>query len=295
MPTFTTSTLLAVTAIVSFGTLYSIVYSTYLDTSDPFLTHLPHHLHATHYFASKANPLNIYFIKQIWGWTTFAFLFLYMTSPKIALKPRRIAQYILETLVWLIFTSWFFGPPVLDRLNVSTGGECVIVLPSGAFIPIPGDYCYTKSTVITPETHPHLFGASLILPEPGSGWVGKPRIRRGHDVSGHLFLLTMAVLFLADQIQWSFARGLVSRSTESREEDQQTVVKWSKLHKWAVGFNLAVILLSLLSIYSTSVYFHTPFEKLTGYLLGVSGFALTQLPIFNLFGSVKTSFNVSLA
>lgn len=265
MPDARIAALAITTSIVLFGTAYSVFNNSYLDTSNPLLTYLPHPLHSTHYFASKKNPLNIYFIKRIWGWTTAAFLFHFFTSPRAARTKERVFQYLAATGVWLIFTSWFFGPAVLERLVASTGGECVVNLPSGAVITVPNEYCYTKSTV-SALTHPSLFPASLLLPE--DGWHGRPRLRRGHDVSGHIFLLTMSTLFLVDQLRTSF----VSSARADR--------RWPPMHKWAVLVNALFIAVAMFASYTTSVYFHTPIEKLTGYLLGVGGFAVTQLPIF---------------
>ncbi|RPD78178.1 hypothetical protein L226DRAFT_543641 [Lentinus tigrinus ALCF2SS1-7] len=252
----------ATTSIVLFGTIYSVVNDTYLDTSNPLITALPHHLHDTDYFASKKNPLNVYFTKKLWAWITATFIFHFLTSPHATRAPVRVAQYLLATSIWLAFTSWFFGPPVFDRLTASTGGECVLHLPSGAGVPVPVEYCYTR-TKMSPMTHPALFPASLLLPD--GGWIGTPRLRRGHDVSGHIFLLTMSTLFLVDQLRWSFAKLPGS---------------WTSRHRYAVAFAGAVTCVSLFALYTTSVYFHTPIEKFTGCVLGLVAFGVTQLPIY---------------
>lgn len=275
MSTFPASILVVVTTVVLFGTLYSIFYNTYLDTSDPILTHLPHHLHPTHYFASKSNILNVYFTKKLWAWITAAFLFSYFTSPRSIRNKQRFLQYVAETAVWIVFATWFFGPSLLERVNASTGGECVLVLPSGAIVTVPQTYCFTKST-ISVETHPSLFAASLVLPE--DTWRKIPRLRRGHDVSGHIFLLTMGILFLADQIRYSF---VPKSSTSSSSEESQKDEAWPPLHKYAVLLNVVVIALGIFCAYTTSVYFHTPIEKLTGYSeFGVSEYLLRMLTLF---------------
>lgn len=245
--------LVALAAIAFLGTLYSIVFNTYLDTSNPLLTHLPHPLHKTHYFASKSNVVNVLFTKRLWAWATVSFVFLYITSPPRLQNVQRLYKYGAETLVWLVFTGWFFGPSLLERVAVSTGGECVLHLPSGALVSVPEQYCYTKSTV-TPQTHPTLFAASLVLPS--DTWSQVPRIRRGHDVSGHLFLLTMTILFLAEQVQISFN---YTRSPEARTN------KAAWYHWLAVGGVITVLALSYFSLWTTSVYFHTPLEKFTGF------------------------------
>ncbi|PIL34253.1 hypothetical protein GSI_03964 [Ganoderma sinense ZZ0214-1] len=249
----------ATASIVLVGSVYSVVYDTYLDTSNPLVTTLPHPLHATHYFASKKNPLNVYFTKKLWLWTTSAFLFLYTTSPAASRSRRRILQFALATTVWLAFTSWFFGPPVFERLTASTGGECTLHLPSGAAFTIPQEYCFTRSR-ISITTHPSLFPAAILIPD--GEWTGMPRLRKGHDVSGHTFLLTLSTVFLLDQLRWSFARQR----------------PWPFSHRTGVVFTSVVIVASLVALCTTSLYFHTPFEKFTGYVLGLISAGLVQLP-----------------
>lgn len=227
------------------GTVYSVKNNTYLDTSDPLLTHLPHPLHKSDYFANKSNVLNVWFIKRAWGWTSFAFLFLWLTSPRRTQTLTRVFQWILASLAWLAFTSWFFGPALIERFILLSGGECTVALPSGAAFSVPAEYCLTKVR-LSPVTHPLLFAAPLLLPE--TPWSTVPRLRRGHDVSGHMFLLTMSILFLADQLTPSLR-----------------ALRWTKMHTWAVSATVGLIAIWLFAIGTTSVYFHTPLEKLTGY------------------------------
>ncbi|KZT19072.1 hypothetical protein NEOLEDRAFT_1142582 [Neolentinus lepideus HHB14362 ss-1] len=254
----------AVTLIIAIGTLYSVVNSTYLDTSNPTITSLPHHLASTHYFASKANPLNVYFIKYAWGWTSLAFFALFATSPEKAQTWDRVGKWLAETGVWMVFTTWFFGPALLERVTAASGGECVVQLPSGYLLSVPNEYCYTKSS-ISPASHPSLFAASLLVPD-ATDWKARPRLRRGHDVSGHIFLLVMSILFLTDQLRASFRLG---------------ITRWSNAHKYSVAFSSVLLALWLFASYTTSVYFHSPLEKFTGYLLGVAGFSVTLAPIFS--------------
>jgi len=143
----------------------------------------------------------------------------------------------------------------------------VLNLPNGAVVTVPETYCYTKST-LTPATHPGLFAASLTVPD--AGWKGRPRLRRGHDVSGHIFILTMSVLFLVDQLRYSF----------SSPGSGRRVVSWSTVHGWAVLTTSLILALELFASYTTSLYFHTPLEKFTGFVLGLLGYGVTQLPIF---------------
>ncbi|CDO76027.1 hypothetical protein BN946_scf184665.g19 [Trametes cinnabarina] len=266
MPDPRTVALAVVTSIVLFGTVYSVTYDTYLDTSNPLITAQPHHLHQSDYFASKNNPLNVYFTKKLWAWITATFLFHFFTSPAAIRTRARVTQFLIATAVWLAFTSWFFGPPVFDRLTASTGGECVLHLPSGAVVSVPQQYCYTKSTISNVADAP-LFPAAVVLPE--GEWSGVPRLRKGHDVSGHIFLLTMSTLFLVDQLRLSFSPPRGARPSETQ---------WPPMHKWAVALGTVVVSASIFATYTTSVYFHTPLEKFTGYIMGVIAFGLTQLP-----------------
>ena len=63
-----------------------------------------------------------------------------------------------------------------------------------------------------------------------------------------MFLLTMSILFLADQLTPSLR-----------------ALRWTKMHTWAVSATVGLIAIWLFAIGTTSVYFHTPLEKLTGY------------------------------
>lgn len=233
----------AISAIVLFGTIYSVTFNTFLDTSNPLVTHLAHPLSHTHYFASKTNVLNVYFIKKVWAWTTAAFFFSWFTSPPQARANTRLIKYLTLTSIWLLFTAWFFGPPLLDRVIVASGGQCVIPMPTGDPVTVPNEYCYTKST-ISASSHPQLFWT----PPPPEWRGGVPRLRRGHDISGHMFMLTMSTLFLADQLRPSLRSRV-----------------WSTLHGWAVAMNIALIIVWLFATYFTSIYFHSPMEKITGY------------------------------
>ncbi|KAJ6499149.1 inositol phospholipid synthesis and fat-storage-inducing TM-domain-containing protein [Mycena sanguinolenta] len=251
----------SVSAVVLIGTAYSVLYNTYLDTSNPLLTHLPHPLGKTHYWANKANPMNVYFIKKAWGWTSAAFLFAWATGTPSTRTAVRLTRWLTATGTWLIFTAWFFGPALIERIVLASGGECVLATPSGDPILLPAEYCHAH-TVVSPATHPALFttsSSSLVLPQ---DWAGaRPRLRKGHDVSGHVFLLTLSILLLAQQLGPSF-----------------TLTRWSTPHTAAVWANMVLIGIWLFASGTTSVYFHSPGEKITGYLLGLACFFLAQVP-----------------
>jgi hypothetical protein len=239
------------------GTYHSLTHNTYLDTSDPFLTAQAHPLAATHAFASKRSPLNLIFLKWSWAWSTAAFLSLLVpntTSPHPRRTVRRLLQWVLATAAWFACAASFFGPSLLARLATASGAECGLHLGPASFVPIPTSFC-AAGVPITRAANPELFPLVLLLTpetEPDRQFV--PRLRRGHDVSGHVFLLTLAVLFLADQLR-------------------QTRTVAHVYARAAVG---ALAALWVFSLWVTSVYFHSPSEKISGFCMS-SLFPLSSL------------------
>jgi hypothetical protein len=122
-----------------------------------------------------------------------------------------------------------------------SGGECGLHV-GGAFVPIPHTYCST-GTPVARSTHPELFPVVFEGTEAQFNDLLIPRLRRGHDVSGHVFLLTLSVLFLMDQLRQTRASA----------------------HRYAIGATGALVSLWVFSLWVTSVYFHAPSEKISGF------------------------------
>ncbi|TFK23928.1 hypothetical protein FA15DRAFT_439899 [Coprinopsis marcescibilis] len=298
------------TSIIVVGTAYSVLNETFLDTSDPLLTGLPHPLGGTHHFANKKNWLNVFFIKKAWAWTTAVFLLGWLAGLTSTPKPsknqstqgattrtttrsqnyRLLGTYFVLTAFWILFTTWFFGPALFERVVIASGGECLLPGPvPGMHITVPNEYCYTRSKIST-ETHPELFQsflstpniegieATFVCPASDPNCVqnirGVPRLRRGHDVSGHLFLLTVSILLLTQQL---------SVALETRRS-------WGTLQTISVGLNSVMLALWLLSAATTSLYFHSPSEKVTGFLLGVVAYAASQVVVSLIFSTPKTRY-----
>lgn len=291
---YTKLTAIALTTIVTAGTLYSVVYDTALDTSNPLTHHGIRHDGQSSYFAQKHNVFNQYFVKKAWGWSSLAFFGVLLTAPPSISRSRRVSRWIMTTLVWATFAAWFFGPSLFDRLNSLSGAECLVRLPDppstgtgnvpnpaetyGLWVPVAPEYCYSR-TLITPTSHPTFFtdhpdimnALSVTTSVAGASVLEslklRPKLFRGHDISGHLFLLTLSVLFLVDQLTPSVKLLWRSQSASSEAASSEDKARHPLLayHTYAVSFAAALTALWVLMILTTSVYFHTPFEKVTGF------------------------------
>jgi len=230
--------LLAVISVTLLGTLWSVISGeptirllcglvcaslhasylttgTYLDTSNPLIANLPHPKHSTSYFANKRNVFNTVFVKRAWGWTSLVILANTFTTRRRL--PVRLWRWGLATFVWLSFVAWFFGPSLRARLAAFSGAECIVQLPVSAenntiqLVTIPAEYCI-KMTRLSAKDHAGLIqdaltgntgagagasAASVTLPE---DWMGVPKLTRGHDVSGHVFLMSLSILAIVDNL-----------------------------------------------------------------------------------------------
>ncbi|KAI0056967.1 hypothetical protein BV25DRAFT_1813107 [Artomyces pyxidatus] len=241
--------LLLLVLFVILATALSVQYATYLDTSNALTTQQPHPLQNTHYFASKSTLLNTIFLKRAWAWTSavsFAHLF---TSPVCTYRARRIAQYMLATCCWLLVAQGIGGPSLIEHVAIATGGQCVLHLPPPhLYIILPNFYCRERIRVSF-LSHSHLLPAPLtIIPAQASDetWSSIPRIRNGHDISGHIFLLTLSIMVLFDHLTATARR------------------KWTLAHMVGVMASAALLLTWLVAVGTTSLYFHSPLEKISG-------------------------------
>ena len=154
------------------------------------------------YFARKDNVFNVYFVKIGWAWTTLAFAVLLLTQPYFVsrstpaqFRARRalkaVLRYALVTAAWFVTTQRFFGPPIIDRAFVLTGGKCERVLKSGpATTMVPGGDGLAKEKDNTWDEFKNIMTGAACKAA-GGAWKG------GHDVSGHVFMLVLASAFLA--------------------------------------------------------------------------------------------------
>ncbi|RAL09884.1 putative inositol phospholipid biosynthesis protein Scs3 [Aspergillus homomorphus CBS 101889] len=250
------------------------------------------------YFARKDNVFNLYFVKIGWIWTTLAFLLLLQTqsafvnkyrskskstSPSNDTSPstnhahahaaavaeahraRRTMQalirYGLATMVWYLTTQWFFGPAIIDRSFVLTGGNCERAIPQ-----VENPYTATDfGTLVT----------AVACKSAGGAWRG------GHDVSGHVLLLVLMTSLVGFEV-WGATRcqprfegddGVRKKEEsegprEKKDEDADTI-DGGGLEVWSVRLAWAVVGLGMWMLLMTAIWFHTWFEKLTGLLIAL--------------------------
>ncbi|KAF3928973.1 hypothetical protein ABW19_dt0201255 [Dactylella cylindrospora] len=204
------------------------------------------------YFSRKGNIFNVMFVKRGWLWTTIAFLihvFNLRHPNKSQARVKALTRWGLATVAWILVTQWFFGPPLMDRTFVLTGGACQPRLNEGLDTFSTG----RKFAVTVEEAF-----TSATCKVAGGSWSG------GHDLSGHTFMLTHASLFLWSEILPKIVDSWWGTSITPRNASL-LAAEWYGVH-WFVWCILGLWWWMLLM---TSVYFHTWPEKVTGWLVAL--------------------------
>ncbi|KAH7162261.1 inositol phospholipid synthesis and fat-storage-inducing TM-domain-containing protein [Dactylonectria estremocensis] len=231
---------------------------------------------APSYFAQKSNIFNVFFVKRGWAWITVAFVAFLFTHPSTAAGPRRVQaglRWAAVTSLWFLVTQWCFGAPIIDRGFRWTGGRCELA----------------QREVQMGDTSIGELMTGLACKAAGGKWKG------GHDISGHVFLLSLGTVFLMQEVGWSVARwsalqaeersvvmtdgALKSANVEAEESAGQGAGK-SDLGL-GTKFALGVMGLSIWMLLMTAIYFHTWFEKFTGLLTATTAYYIVyMLPRF---------------
>lgn len=197
------------------------------------------------YFSNKRNLINVYIVKQGWLWLTLVIGYHAFTIYKRgssrsthALKNLTL-RYSLATVWWILFSQWFFGLPIMDRIFILTGGACVgpsVEQAQPSSISISSSQCRSL----------------------GGSWTG------GYDPSGHTFLITHSSLFLWNEILPYLHTYYKSSSTVNTGASLSSAILKTPF------FKLSLVLLGLYwwMLLMTGVYFHSFFEKLFGLTWG---------------------------
>lgn len=261
--------------ILTFGTLFSLLSPQVRNA--PYFPALQAHSQdptlSPSYFARKSNVFNVYFVKRGWAWVSLAFFVFLFTHPAVRAggqKTRALARWGLVTTWWVLVTQWCFGPALIDRSFLFTGGRCELAeakLEAG--VGVSGRDIFTAVACKTA----------------GGKWRG------GHDISGHVFLLVLGSYFLLQEVGWVYLnhwkRGAAAGGAVELRDERSIVmhdgavksatVEGGRDHSeggeaarprsaWgalALGgkFAGAVFVLSLWMILMTAIFFHTWIEK----------------------------------
>jgi hypothetical protein len=236
---------------------------------------------APSYFAQKRNVFNVYFVKKGWFWVTLSLLLFILTHPSLgpSLRPtftRRRVQATLRwasaTAIWVLVTQWFFGAPLIDRSFRWTGGACEVLADP-------------EKVAQMSEKRQFLTASACKLN--GGTWKG------GHDISGHVFLLILGSALLWMEVLPAVlksrglreerrvrvgsgkvvkTRSIVDGTVKTDEDTQDT--QEEEYTKLGVKVAVGVVALSWWMLLMTAAFFHTWFEKFTGFLVAFLGIGL---------------------
>ncbi|KAL2871149.1 putative inositol phospholipid biosynthesis protein Scs3 [Aspergillus lucknowensis] len=224
------------------------------------------------YFARKDNIFNIYFVKIGWVWMTLAFFALLLAYPGSPTRGRRQAQaalrYLLATAAWYGTTQWFFGPAIIDRSFVITGGKCEAVLKE-----LHGSVDGDGVLGAVGEETLGVYLTAAACKAAGGAWRG------GHDVSGHVFMLVLVTAALGFELLGVVAqiRGqgegegvVVNGGVDGGEKGAQGSGSGGEARTWILRFVGVVVGLSWWMLLMTAIWFHTWLEKANGLLISLA-------------------------
>ena len=150
-------------------------------------------------------------------------------------------------------TQWFFGPAIIDRGFLLTGGQCELV------------EMVEEGKVDMDGTRQFLTGVACKAV--GGQWKG------GHDISGHVFLLVLGSMFLFEEVLHVVYRSDMNRQERTvymidgavKSAEVETQYEADKAGQWTLGAKIVLGVggLSLYMLLMTAAYFHTWFEKVS--------------------------------
>ena len=190
--------------------------------------------HSSSYFAHSHNIFNLVFVKNGWAWTSLVFAAHIIRLPVSTQRQRQaVTRWALATLLWLLVTQWAFGAPLTDRTMIWSGGVCQLAEDS-----IGRTDGLTEQVALL---------TNKACKEANGRWKG------GHDLSGHVFILSHSSLFI-----WYEILPLLLEESPLMS-DQVSFFAYGLLAGW------------WWMLLMTAAYFHTWKEKLTGLVAGTIG------------------------
>jgi len=165
--------------------------------------------------------------------------------------------------MWALTTQWFFGPPLIDRSFVWSGGACQRISEEKAGL-------RDMHPVEEVWTHAQCKMA-------GGTWSG------GIDISGHVFLLILgsATLWLEvlpivlrsqglrEARRVRMADGSVVNANVENEAEREK--QESQVTSLGIKVIVGVVALSWWMLFMTAAFFHTWSEKLAGLVVSFFG------------------------
>ncbi|KAI5465352.1 inositol phospholipid synthesis and fat-storage-inducing TM-domain-containing protein [Mariannaea sp. PMI_226] len=259
--------------VLIFGTVFSILSpETRSARYDPVTqSHSQDPTKAPSYFAQKSNVFNVFFVKRGWAWFSGAFALFIFTHPSTAVGSRRLRaglRWAAVTGLWILVTQWCFGPAIIDRSFRWTGGKCELA----------------QREVTMGDTSVGEMLTAVACKAAGGKWKG------GHDISGHVFLLTLGTTFLMQEVGWAVARwsgraeercvymedgALKSANVEAEGSAREDAGRSSL--DLGTKFAIGIMGLSVWMLLMTAIYFHTWFEKLTGLLAATVAYSVVYV------------------
>jgi hypothetical protein len=158
-------------------------------------------------------------------------------------------------------TQWFFGPAIIDRSFVVTGGKCEEVMERAGKMELGG----------SPSAQVETLFSAAACKAAGGAWRG------GHDISGHVFMLVLATAFLAHEAVGAGAFSAFSAPTRAdgdsaRERKASGPVVSGLMNdetdsglarKWSLRLVWGVVGLGWWMLFMTAIWFHTWLEKVS--------------------------------
>lgn len=248
------------------------------------VTNFINHDNTEGFFKNKKNILNIIFVKKGWAWTTLViiifYVLVYFKNKKNSEKnisqsnknifKKALISYIMATLWWIFFTQWFFGYPLIHRFFLFSGGKCYI--KKKMFSEESNEIDFLRFSVSHNDCK-YLNGI----------W------KHGHDISGHVFLITHSSLFLFLESSyfwnsWSSVMNdfLIMTNLTNFVKNKKNL---KDLNLNIIGFLLKnphiliipLLILWHLMLFCTNIYFHSVSEKLSALFLGYLGMFIIRL------------------
>lgn len=209
------------------------------------------------YFTSSGNLVNRYFVKQGWFWTMVTYTNLVLNKVKRRVLQRKallisVMRVSLITICWFLFTQWCFGPPLMDKIFLMTGGQCTNIEQSSIPATLKSLFENTLSTT-NGQSFSSSFVSSATCRRLKGSWEG------GHDPSGHVFLLTLSsTLLIVESIE------LYTSEDNLVQELFAKNLSWIQFIVHPIILTLVVVLTGLNMLLMTIVKYHSLKEQLGG-------------------------------